>query len=350
MENCRLAGEGTLLFTPISEEVITKITGDSLCLESGFWLNGNRSQEVQLVLTNHYLAICEKGFFSNIFHYYTPLLFDLKFEPLYAPLPDNSIASKKIGFRLHRAACAPVDFQIVADNVIDIWMKCLTRSLNQLGFHKLYKPIKKIGKGGFATVYEVERLTDKLHFAVKAFSKQNTLNSDNPSQRLNLLNEIQMMRSFENPNIIKLEAVFESDNSLYLVLELLTAGQLHTRINKRAGNFTMTEIRQFITGMAKGLHDMHERRIMHRDIKPENIMLRSEDSLEPVIVDFGLAAHADSNDYIFYRCGTPGYVAPEITTLEKGMKVEPVCDVFSLGVIFHILLTRKPLFEGRKFE
>ena len=154
MENCRLAGEGTLLFTPISEEVITKITGDSLCLESGFWLNGNRSQEVQLVLTNHYLAICEKGFFSNIFHYYTPLLFDLKFEPLYAPLPDNSIASKKIGFRLHRAACAPVDFQIVADNVIDIWMKCLTRSLNQLGFHKLYKPIKKIGKGGFATVYE----------------------------------------------------------------------------------------------------------------------------------------------------------------------------------------------------
>jgi serine/threonine protein kinase len=67
-------------------------------------------------------------------------------------------------------------------------------------------------------VYEVERFTDKKHFAVKAFSKQNTINSQNPSQRLNLLNEIDMMRNLDNPNIIKLEGVYESDNSLYVVL------------------------------------------------------------------------------------------------------------------------------------
>ena len=79
-------------------------------------------------------------------------------------------------------------------------------------------------------------------------------------------------------------------------------------------------------------------------------MLRSEDKLEPVIADFGLAAHVDSSDYIFYRCGTPGYVAPEITTLVKGQKIEPVCDIFSAGAIFHILLTGKPLFPGRTFE
>ena len=47
---------------------------------------------------------------------------------------------------------------------------------------------------------------------------------------------------------------------------------------------------------------------MHRDIKPENIMLK--ENMEPVLVDFGLSTHADSDDYIFYRCGTPGYVAP----------------------------------------
>jgi serine/threonine protein kinase len=60
---------------------------------------------------------------------------------------------------------------------MEIWIKYLTRCLNQLGFHRLYKPIKKLGKGGFASVYEVERFTDKRHFAVKAFSKQNTVNS-----------------------------------------------------------------------------------------------------------------------------------------------------------------------------
>lgn len=42
--------------------------------------------------------------------------------------------------------------------------------------------------------------------------------------------------------------------------------------------------------MAKGLKHIHSMRIMHRDIKPENIMLRDENSLDPIIVDFGLAA------------------------------------------------------------
>jgi serine/threonine protein kinase len=79
-------------------------------------------------------------------------------------------------------------------------------------------------------------------------------------------------------------------------------------------------------------------------------MLRSEGGLDPVTVDFGLSAFVEAEDYLFYRCGTPGYVAPEITTLVKGQRADPVCDVFSAGVIFHILLTKRPLFEGRKFE
>ena len=51
-------------------------------------------------------------------------------------------------------------------------------------------------------------------------------------------------------------------------------------------------------------------RIMHRDLKPENIMLRSKDSMDLVIADFGLATYADEPEYLFVRCGTPGYVAP----------------------------------------
>jgi len=55
---------------------------------------------------------------------------------------------------------------------------------------------------------------------------------------------------------------------------------------------------------------MHENRIMHRDLKPENIMFRDNKSMDPVIVDFGLATNVDLPKYLFYRCGTPGYVAP----------------------------------------
>ena len=62
---------------------------------------------------------------------------------------------------------------------------------------------------------------------------------------------------------------------------------------------------------------------MHRDLKPENIMLRNNESIDPVIGDFGLASNVDQEKYLYYRCGTPGYVAPEIVTLTENGHVEP---------------------------
>ena len=54
---------------------------------------------------------------------------------------------------------------------------------------------------------------------------------------------------------------------------------------------------------------MHEKDIMHRDLKPENILLRKEGDYDCVIADFGLAQKYQE-DFMFVRCGTPGYVAP----------------------------------------
>jgi len=44
--------------------------------------------------------------------------------------------------------------------------------MNQMGFHEKFKPIKKIGKGNFASVYLAEKIDDKGKYAVKAFSKE----------------------------------------------------------------------------------------------------------------------------------------------------------------------------------
>ena len=52
--------------------------------------------------------------------------------------------------------------------------------------------------------------------------------------------------------------------------------------------------------------------IMHRDLKPENLILTNHASEKIVLIDFGLAEDIDSPGYLFPRCGTPGYVAPEI--------------------------------------
>jgi serine/threonine protein kinase len=104
-----------------------------------------------------------------------------------------------------------------------------------------------------------------------------------------------------------------------------------------------------MAGILKGLHHLYKNRVMHRDLKPENIMIRKE-NMEPVIIDFGLSTNVDLPEYPFFRCGTPGYLAPEIIRLTQSIHLEPTCDVFSLGAIFHILLTGKPLFPGVKYD
>jgi serine/threonine protein kinase len=70
--------------------------------------------------------------------------------------------------------------------------------------------IRRIGRGANAFVYEVERLTDNKHFAVKTFLKKHTINSLDPQKRLAFINEINIMRSLNNPNIIKLKGMYES--------------------------------------------------------------------------------------------------------------------------------------------
>lgn len=58
-----------------------------------------------------------------------------------------------MGFRLLKQDAMAVDFDIVDYNVLPIWLKYLGKMLNEVGFHKIFKPLRKLGKGGFATVY-----------------------------------------------------------------------------------------------------------------------------------------------------------------------------------------------------
>jgi calcium-dependent protein kinase len=69
------------------------------------------------------------------------------------------------------------------------------------------------------------------------------------------------------------------------------------------------------------------------------------------IVDFGLATFMNVNEYMFPKCGTPGFVAPEILYLtDRKIKYTAVCDVFSAGVVFYKLLTGKNLFTGEQAD
>ena len=75
-------------------------------------------------------------------------------------------------------------------------------------------------------------------------------------------------------------------------------------------------------------------------------MMRRKGGIELVICDFGLTVSAEEEDYGFYQCGTPGYMSPEVLALKEGEKLTPSSDIFSVGVILHVLLMGRYLFEG----
>lgn len=90
---------------------------------------------------------------------------------------------------------------------------------------------------------------------------------------------------------------------------------------------------------------------MHRDLKPENLIFRKPNQWDCVIADYGLAEFSNINSYLFVRCGTPGYVAPEVINIkDMSTKYSPICDVYSLGLIFHTLLIGKSAFPGRTYS
>lgn len=80
-------------------------------------------------------------------------------------------------------------------------------------------------------------------------------------------------------------------------------------------------------------------------------MFKRENSLEVSICDFGLATYAEEEKYLFVRCGTPGFVAPEIINIkDMQTKSDPISDVFSAGVILHLLLLGYSVFPGKKYN
>ncbi|KAL4485766.1 hypothetical protein ABPG72_012306 [Tetrahymena utriculariae] len=227
------------------------------------------------------------------------------------------------------------------------WVKNLKKACILTNFSQMYENIKILGKGTFAKVFLTKLVRGGQEFAVKTFDKRALLTSKNSEKtRTGLLNEIQILRKCDHPNIIKLYEVYESDNYIYLVQNVLKGGELFDTIIKN-GNFSEKNAAKIIHQLLSALEYIHAKNIMHRDIKPENLILVDKsDEFQIKLADFGLAAFT-SDDLLFKRCGTPGYVAPEIL---EDKKYDQKVDVFSSGVILYILLTGCSPFYGKSYN
>jgi serine/threonine protein kinase len=115
-------------------------------------------------------------------------------------------------------------------------------------------------------------LTKKKH-AVKAFSKDYL--STQHKGKESLINEISIMRELNHPNIMRLEEIHESQNSIYLIIELLEGGELLTTIVEKH-TLKLPELGKVLRDVLAGLAYIDKCGIMHRDLKPENLILKNK--------------------------------------------------------------------------
>ncbi|XP_038594456.1 calcium/calmodulin-dependent protein kinase type 1D [Micropterus salmoides] len=211
---------------------------------------------------------------------------------------------------------------------------------------KIFDFKEVLGTGAFSeVVLAQERLTGRM-FAVKCIPKKALKGKESSIE-----NEIAVLRRIKHENIVALEDIYESPDHLYLIMQLVSGGELFDRIVEK-GFYTEKDASTLIRQVLDAVNYLHKMGIVHRDLKPENLLyFNPQDESKIMISDFGLSKMEGSGDVMSTACGTPGYVAPEVLAQKPYSKA---VDCWSIGVIAYILLCGYPPFydenDSKLFE
>lgn len=210
------------------------------------------------------------------------------------------------------------------------WFDKLKRYCIRQDFDQNYRLTEMIGQGSFAKVYKAERNSDKRLFAAKVFDKKSS--TFEKTSKI-IRNELNTLRNINHERCIKFLELYESKNYVYCITELYFGPSLHKCFESKlplSETIALVLVKQILEGVSY----LHSKRIIHRDLKLENILFKeSKELINLVIIDFGFATNEDAEP-LLQRCGSLGFVAPEILRDEE---FSCKADIFSIGGILHKL-------------
>ena len=191
---------------------------------------------------------------------------------------------------------------------------------------------KELGSGSFGNVFEGEYHGEK--YAIKRIFKK-TIDEDE-YLTLAFKREIFFLKKMsEYENSVKFYLNYKDDNYYILILELCDTDL--SKLLKKKGKFTSSEILSIMKGLNKPFKYMNNNGFLHRDIKPENIMIKYKDSSKttfiPKVTDYGLARKLNDGK-ASTMLGSPRYMSPEIL---MGKDYNDKSDLFSIGTMMYEL-------------
>jgi serine/threonine-protein kinase len=164
--------------------------------------------------------------------------------------------------------------------------------------------------------------------------------------RARFTREAQTAAQLAHAHIVPIYDVGERDGIAYLVMAMLTGGNLATLLAHEP-RLPIEEVRRFIREVADALDYAHQRGVIHRDIKPDNVLIDRE-SGRALVTDFGIAWAMEAASRLTVTgiaVGTPTYMSPEQAVGERAL--DGRSDIYSLGVVAYQMLTgRVPFTAG----
>ena len=198
-----------------------------------------------------------------------------------------------------------------------------------------------IGRGGFSKVWQVKFKKNSKRFAMKEMSKVKII--DKKSEKC-ILGERDFLSKLKHPFIVNMICSFQDYENLYLLMDLLTGGDLRFHLNSKS-KFSEKEVKFFISCIILSLEYIHENNIIHRDIKPENLV--SDDKGYIRLTDFGIAKikkEQNSSE----TSGTPGYMAPEVLNSQNHSFT---VDFYAIGIVgYEFLIGKRPYIGKNRKE
>lgn len=194
-----------------------------------------------------------------------------------------------------------------------------------------------IGEGAYATVRCMHHRSGSA-VAVKLMNASVEL----PAIEREVATLIEMQ---PHPHIVGFRGMFsqfmgEDKPRMAVAFDIARCGDLLYKVLK-FGAMQEGDARTLFQGVMSALAHIHSRQIVHRDIKAENILLKTQESA--IVADFGLATWVSDEAQMSRRCGSPGYVAPEVCLgTPYGFKV----DVFGAGIVLYFLLSKEMPFSS----
>ena len=205
-----------------------------------------------------------------------------------------------------------------------------------------FKIIKFLGSGKFSVVYQAERQADSKLVALKII-KIYDIKDKNLVEKC--LQEVNLLKRVNHPNIIKYLDSFIFQNELYIAVEWADKGDVKRLIRKykqEGDEIDERKVIEYTKEIAAGLNHMHEQRIIHRDLKPANILITSDGIFK--LGDLGLGRIMNTETIkTFSKVGTPLYMAPEVINNSNGYDFK--CDNWSLGCVIYELITLRSPFQ-----